>query len=82
MFCSNSKLCSALQVLASWTLNSDLFCAVQQKSNNKISSFSGVIPNSDFLAGSKLDVDSRNAVIVDKVTQSLEAYAQITVILT
>ncbi|XP_036979135.1 apoptosis inducing factor mitochondria associated 4 isoform X1 [Acanthopagrus latus] len=26
----------------------------------------GVIPNSDFLAGSKLDVDSRNAVIVDK----------------
>lgn len=26
----------------------------------------GVIPNSDFLAGSKLEVDSRKAVIVDK----------------
>lgn len=30
--------------------------------------FSGVIPNSDFLAGSGVEVDSRKAVIVDKVT--------------
>lgn len=30
--------------------------------------FLGVIPNSDFLTGSQLEVDSRKAVIVDKVT--------------
>lgn len=37
--------------------------------------FSGVIPNSDFLAGSGVEVDSRKAVIVDKVTQAVEDIA-------
>uniref|UniRef100_A0A8C4GJN2 Apoptosis inducing factor mitochondria associated 4 n=1 Tax=Dicentrarchus labrax TaxID=13489 RepID=A0A8C4GJN2_DICLA len=46
--------------------HSDFFCAVLQKSITKISVFSGVIPNSDFLAGSELEVDPMKAVIVDK----------------
>lgn len=32
---------------------------------------SGVIPNSDLLAGSGVEVDARGAVVVDKVTRSL-----------
>lgn len=50
---------------------SDLLCAVLIKSNPKFC-FSGVIPNSDFLSGSGVEVDSRKAVIVDKVTQAIE----------
>ena len=41
----------------------------KNKSNPKIC-FTGVIPNSDFLEGSGVEVDSRKAVIVDKVTHS------------
>lgn len=33
--------------------------------------FSGVVPNTDLLAGSGVDVDARGAVVVDKVTLSL-----------
>lgn len=34
----------------------------------KIYIFSGVIPNTDFLSGSKLEIDSRKTLVVDKVT--------------
>lgn len=42
--------------------------------------FSGVIPNSDLLAGSEVEVDSRKAVIVDKVTQPVEGIAELMLI--
>lgn len=57
----------------------EISCAVPPISKSNIS-FSGVIPNSDLLAGSGVEVDSRKAVVVDKVTQPLEGTAELMLI--
>ncbi len=44
------------------------FLCSSAKNKPKVFCLSGVIPNSDFLAESKLEVDSKKAVIVDEVT--------------